>query len=148
MLVIEFCCRNINRMFFSKIFHYLIIIIFAIVTTAHGQTFRITGKVVDSGSSVPIPGASIVIQQTKKGTNSDVEGTFFLSIPSLQKADVTISSVGFLPKTLKNITSANAGQTFEVVLQRTSNQLNIVTVRSVDIRRESISTLYNQQKNS
>src|SRR3954471_626382 len=86
------------------------------------QSNKISGKVIDVDNNSPVVGASIVIEQSKKGTNSDAEGGFFLVIPPSQKVNVVVSSVGYLPKTLKNISAASAGQTFEVALKRASTQ--------------------------
>ncbi len=118
------------------------------VSIGFGQSNRISGKVIDIENNNPVVGASIVIEQNKKGTNSDAEGGFFLVIPQNEKVNITISSVGYAPKTLKNISAGTAGQTFEVGLQRASGQLSGVTVRSAGTRRETISSLYLQQKNS
>ncbi|WP_018616559.1 TonB-dependent receptor [Segetibacter koreensis] len=130
----------------KKIFIFLFLI--QIVSVGSAQTNRISGKVVDVESNSPIVGASIVIEQNKKGTNSDAEGGFFLVIPQDGKFNISVSSIGFTSKTLKNISAATAGQTFTIALQRTSSQLSNVTVRSASTRKETVSSLYLQQKNS
>ena len=50
-----------------------------IATTANAQeTFTISGKVVDKQES--IPGASIIVKGTKKGTSTDLNGNFTLKL--------------------------------------------------------------------
>jgi TonB-dependent receptor len=129
-----------------------IVLLFSILSTSFfigfSQSDKISGKVIDIDNNTPVVGASIVIEQTKKGTNSDAEGGFFLLIPHSGKVNITISSVGYASKILSNISAAAAGQTFEVTLKRASSQLSDVTVRSAGTRRETISSIYLQQKNS
>lgn len=118
------------------------------VSLGFAQSNRISGKVLDIETNNPVAGASIIIEQTKKGTNSDAEGGFFLVIPPTEKVNITVSSIGFSPKTLNNISAVTAGQTFEVALKRTGTQLSNVVVRSAGTRKETISSIYLQQKNS
>lgn len=128
---------------------FLFILFFiASISNVFAQSNKISGKVLDIDNNNPVVGASIVIEQNKKGTNSDAEGGFFLVIPQNQKVNIIISSVGYLPKTLRNISAAAAGQTFEIGLKRANTQLGTVVVRSAGARRETISSLYLQQKNS
>ena len=126
------------------LFTFFITIVFG----SFAQSQKISGKVIDIENNSPVVGASIVIEQNKKGTNSDAEGGFFLVLPPNEKVNIIVSSVGFAPKTLKNISAGTAGQTFEIALKRASSQLSNVVVRSAGARRESVSSLYLQQKNS
>lgn len=126
----------------------IFLFLFKTVSNSYAQYNRISGKVLDIENNNPIVGASIVIEQNKKGTNSDAEGGFFLVLPQNEKVNITITSVGYSPKTLRNISAATAGQTFDIALKRASSQLSNVTVRSAGTRRETISSIYLQQKNS
>ena len=52
------------------------IFLFLFVSTlANAQSFTLSGKVVDENKN-PLPGASILVQEIKKGTFTDDEGTF------------------------------------------------------------------------
>lgn len=134
----------------SKVLTRILIFLFLFKTVfnSYAQFSRISGKVLDIENNNPIVGASIVIEQNKKGTNSDAEGGFFLVLPQNEKVNITITSVGYSPKTLKNISAVTAGQTFDIALKRTTSKLTNVTVRSASTRRETISSLYLQQKNT
>jgi TonB-dependent receptor len=127
---------------------FLFSVFITIVFIGFAQSERISGKVIDIDNNSPVVGASIVIEQNKKGTNSDAEGGFFLVLPQNEKVNIIVTSVGYEPKTLKNISTGIAGQIFEIALKRASSQLSNVTVRSAGTRRETISSLYLQQKNS
>ncbi|MEZ0485131.1 SusC/RagA family TonB-linked outer membrane protein [Fibrella aquatica] len=54
----------------------------------------ITGKITDAESGEAIPGASIVIKGTLKGTVSDGSGNYTLAVPD-EKAILVITSVGY-----------------------------------------------------
>ena len=61
------------------------------------QDKTITGKVTDA-NFVPLPGVNIVINKSNKGTVTDVDGKFTLSIPGNVK--LHISAAGFKTKTI------------------------------------------------
>src|SRR5215212_9285077 len=96
----------------SKVFTVVLIslFLFKTVSNSYAQRNRISGKVLDIENNNPIVGASIVIEQNKKGTNSDAEGGFFLALPQNEKVNIVISSVGYAPKTLRNISASTQGQ--------------------------------------
>ena len=59
----------------------------------------LTGSVLDAESNEPIPGATIVVLGTVRGTAANAEGAFALTVPSLPVA-LQISSVGYKPQTI------------------------------------------------
>jgi len=59
------------------------------------QEIPLSGKVVDA-KGAGLPGVAITIKGTTKGTNSDVEGNYQLSVPA--NAVLTFSSIGFVSK--------------------------------------------------
>jgi len=62
------------------------------------QDRSITGKVTgDDGSA--LPGVNIAIKGTSKGTNTDVDGAFKLSVSA--NAVLIVSSVGYSPQEVK-----------------------------------------------
>lgn len=96
--------------------------LFVLSLVAYGQK-SITGIVVD-GSSNPVPGASIVIDGTTKGTTSDFDGNFSIESDA-DTFTLVVSYIGF--KTVK--VSNNPGQTtFNIVLSVDASQLEEVIV--------------------
>src|SRR5882724_9587532 len=63
---------------------------------AQGRT--VTGRITDA-TLHPVPGVSITVNQTNKGTVSDVDGKFTLSVPD--NATLSVSSLGFKSQTIK-----------------------------------------------
>jgi iron complex outermembrane receptor protein len=62
-------------------------------TLANAQSFTLSGKVVDENKN-PLPGASILVQEIKKGTFTDDEGNFSLKI-NRGKYKIKISYLGY-----------------------------------------------------
>ena len=70
------------------------IFLFLFVSTlANAQSFTLSGKVVDENKN-PLPGASILVQEIKKGTFTNDEGNFSLKI-NRGKYKVKISYLGY-----------------------------------------------------
>ncbi|MBO9637966.1 MAG: TonB-dependent receptor, partial [Siphonobacter aquaeclarae] len=55
---------------------------------------RIRGKVTDATNGTPIPGTSIVVKGTNRGTTTDVNGDFQLEVPGAESI-LIVSSVGY-----------------------------------------------------
>ena len=62
-----------------------------VVTTALAQT-KVTGTVFSQEDGEPVIGATVMIQGDKKGTVTDINGNFTISVPSGKK--LSISYVG------------------------------------------------------
>lgn len=99
-----------------------------------------TGKVTSSDDGSPIPGVSIVVKGTTKGTTSDANGNYRLSISDNATA-LVFSSVG-----LSRLEETINGRTvIDVVLQTTSESLNEVVVTAQGIERDTRSLGYATQ---
>lgn len=77
----------------------------------HGAAFELRGKVVDDETDEAIPGATVRLEGTTHGTTTDDEGAFRLTIPPATRATgVTISSMGYAPKTINYSAGVDAGE--------------------------------------
>ena len=86
---------------------------------AMAQT-QISGTVVSSEDGLPIIGASVMVEGTKNGTATDMDGKFTLSAPAGSK--ITVSYIGMKPKTL------NASANMKIVLEPDHSALEEVVV--------------------
>ena len=78
-----------------KTYLFSIILSFAGIFS-YGQTFEITGTVQDTNGA-PLPGVSIVIKNTTKGSSTDFDGNFVL--PDVKKGEILVFSyLGFATK--------------------------------------------------
>jgi len=60
------------------------------------QNGKITGKVTDFSTGEPLPGASILIQGTQRGTLSDIEGNYQLLQVPIGQYKITVSYIGYI----------------------------------------------------
>ena len=71
--------------------HIFIAVIFSII----GYSQQISGIVIEADSELPIPGATILLEEKSLGTNTDFDGKFTLN--NVSDGDIiTISSIGFI----------------------------------------------------
>ncbi|MBE9461085.1 SusC/RagA family TonB-linked outer membrane protein [Dyadobacter subterraneus] len=105
------------------------------------QDVTVTGTILDENGA-GLPGANILLKGTTRGTNSDGEGKFSLSIPSAGGTFI-ISSVGYLPKEL-NVSSSTTN--VNVGLEPDVRSLNEVVVTALGIERSAKSLTYATQQ--
>ncbi|WP_190810674.1 TonB-dependent receptor [Flagellimonas sp. S3867] len=95
---------------------------FAVCGILSAQTIKVTGNVTDVETGMPIPGASIIEQNTNNGVAADFDGNYEITVPS--SASLIISSIGFVPQTI----SLNGQTTINVSLSPDVSQLDEVVV--------------------
>jgi TonB-dependent starch-binding outer membrane protein SusC len=61
------------------------------------QEFTVTGKVVDLEHNEALPGVTVMIKGTSKGTTTDISGKFSLQVPD-KNATLVFQFVGYLPE--------------------------------------------------
>jgi len=95
--------------------------LFFLVFIASGQQRQINGSVLaDDGQ--PLPGANIIVENSKNGTTTDIDGKF--KIPADEGAVLLVSYVGYVDAKIK-VTSK---LTYSIKLQSSSNTLSEVIV--------------------
>jgi hypothetical protein len=106
---------------FSTTFALLVGIYFLCSLSANAQT--ITGLVKDAETNEPLPGVSITVKGSSKGTLTNVKGEFSLNIPN-EKTLLVFSFVGYIAKEIE------AGNTTKLIvsLQQDSQALDEVVV--------------------
>ncbi|TWR25916.1 TonB-dependent receptor [Mucilaginibacter pallidiroseus] len=89
-----------------------------------------TGKITGSDDKLPVVGASVRIKGTTIGTQTDVNGTYSISVKA---GDVLV--VSYIGYTTQEVT-VGASETINVVLQAGSNSLNEVVVTGYTSQRK------------
>jgi len=131
----------------------LLIVALCLVTTLRAQTAKITGKIWNTEANAPLAGASIVLTDKdasaagRKGVSSDVEGRFFLAAVKGHVYTLTITSVGFVTRTMENISVGDEPVSIDITMESSRKSLDQVVV-SANVRRASVASLYSIQKNS
>ncbi|QDH78934.1 TonB-dependent receptor [Echinicola soli] len=84
---------------------------------------EITGTVISSEDNLPLPGVSILLKGTGRGTVTDIDGRFTLEVPD-EGAVLTFSSIGFETQEI----TVGSQTTLNVTLQVDMQQLGEVVV--------------------
>src|SRR6185369_986316 len=90
----------------------------------------IKGKIVELNTNNPIPYANIGIRNSPIGTISNIDGTFFISIPGNHLNDtITFSALGYLQRSVPVIL-LNTNKSVTIFLSEKEKMLQEVTVSS------------------
>lgn len=116
---------------------YFLIVMFLISFSALAQTYIVTGVVSDSENQ-PLPGVSVTIKSTTKGTSTDFDGKYSLEVAN---GDILVfTSVGFETKevtingqTTLNVTLQSGLELEEVVVIGTRNPNRTATDTPVPV---------------
>ena len=83
----------------KKFSHFLCIVVLTCFTTfAYAQT-TVKGKIIDSDTSSPLPGANIIVKGTTNGATTNFDGEFSLTAAS-STGEILISYVGYVSQTI------------------------------------------------
>ena len=115
-----------------RLFFRLVLLGFIFPFEVFSQNFgKVIGKVYDKNTQETLIGATIFLDGTNIGTQTDGEGKFSLNGIPPKSYNLKVNYVGYLPKTIFNvvITSGNI-QTFNIELEPESKKLNEVVVQT------------------
>ncbi|TDE13950.1 SusC/RagA family TonB-linked outer membrane protein [Dyadobacter psychrotolerans] len=99
----------------------------------------ITGKITD-GKGSAIPGASVIVKGTTKGTTSDLAGTYSIDVAGGNT--LVVSFIGFVTKE----TAVGNSSVLDISLSEDNLQLGEVVVTALGIQKESRQIGYSVQK--
>ncbi|RZM10619.1 MAG: hypothetical protein EOO88_47930 [Pedobacter sp.] len=110
-------------------------------------TGKLSGKVSDKKTGETIIGGTVKIQGTKTAVSTDVDGRYSLSLAP-GKYTFEVSYIGYSTKRITEVEiKANTVTPLNVVLEESKdNNLSEVVITS-SYKKESVNTLYLQQKN-
>lgn len=116
----------------NKIFSILITQWLCCVCYVNGQSFFVTGKVIDNATEEPIPFAHVFIAKTSFGTVTDLYGNFSLKVPdALANRSLQVSCLGYQSLAFRvNKSSTN----FRIQLKEDIVELNEVVVKPIKAR--------------
>lgn len=136
----------------NKLLRVSLACLFLIVSFWGNAQNIVTGKVTSSDDGSPLPGVSITIKGTTKGTSTDDKGVYKLSVPA--NATLQASFIGFadLEQTVGNRSivdftlSSDVKSLNEVVVTGYGSQIkrdltgNIVKIKASDIQDMPVTT--------
>ncbi|WP_440132938.1 SusC/RagA family TonB-linked outer membrane protein [Chitinophaga sancti] len=120
----------------------LLLWLFVAMSVLHtfAQTRTITGKVTDTKDGSPLPGVSVIVKGTTKGTVTGADGSY--AIEAAAKDALLFSFIGYV-----NQEKAVGGATnISVALGTDNKQLNEVVVTALGVSKEKKSLGYSVQK--
>ena len=96
-------------------------------------TQSIRGKVVDTDTKSPLPGATIFLAESNppKGTTTDIDGNFLLKDVTVGRVDLEISYVGYQTRTLRNLILKSGKElVVNIELQENVEEIDEVVIRA------------------
>lgn len=128
----------------------IITALFVIIGTAvFAQTGKISGKVSDKKTGETLIGVTVKIAGTTKGAATDVEGRYLIGGVAPGKYTIEASYVGYTSKNISDVeVKANSSTVVDIVMNDSNDQnLNEVVITAT-ASKESVNTLYANQKSS
>ncbi|AQG78489.1 SusC/RagA family TonB-linked outer membrane protein [Spirosoma montaniterrae] len=98
---------------------------------AYAQERTITGRITSAEDGTPIPGASVAIKGTNRGTTTDANGTYRLGVGTADR--LVVSFVGMLNQEVE----IGNRSVIDVSLKADSRQLNEVVVTALGVQKEA-----------
>lgn len=105
----------------TKLFFLSFLFFFQLVNAQ--QNYKVTGRVVEKGTNLPLPGVNILIKGSKAGTSTDQSGNFSITLNKEEE----VLSFSFLGFSRQEVT-VKAGSTLNIILGDLSNSLDEVVV--------------------
>lgn len=117
---------NSKEQLFFAIFSFFTMVIFA-------QSYQVTGKVTDADNQ-PLPGVSVTIEGTSRGTSTDFDGNYAIMVQSSE--NLIFSYVGYNERKLQ----MDGTKTFNVTLVSGVSLKEVVVVGSRNPNRTAVDT--------
>lgn len=113
-----------------KLISGIIFCVFSFFLTANAQqTKKITGTVTDAGTGEKLPGAAVRINDTQKGTITDMNGVFQLSGITSIEVTLNVSYIGYQTKSIPVDLEGEKSINVDVKLETASERLNEAVVK-------------------
>jgi TonB-linked SusC/RagA family outer membrane protein len=102
-----------------------------LIGATYAQERRISGKVTAAEDDSPLPGVSVLVTGTTKGTTTDAEGNYSIEVPTSSNS-LTFRFIGYVSQTLPIGNQA----TLSVVMTMDASELSEVVVTALGIERQ------------
>src|SRR6185295_18366776 len=100
----------------------LLLTIFYVAAFSQEKNFVILGKVIDSASRQPLPGASVFCESTTQGTVSNNEGLFYMRLPN-GGYDMVVSYTSYEKRIIRISNNLPSTDTMQVELVKVEKQM-------------------------
>jgi hypothetical protein len=107
---------------------------------------KLTGKITDASTNIPLAGASVQVKAGKTGTSSASDGTYLLILPE-GIYTIIYSSSGYVTKEISGVEIKAGENTFQdIILTYSTSELKGIVITSA--RKESQASVYSIQRRS
>jgi hypothetical protein len=113
-----------------RLFQLLLLSFISYSATAQ-NSFYVKGKVYDDSTGLPLEGASVLCQNTTRGTFTDRDGVFGLQLPS-GGHNLVISFAGFDVTTIRVTSATDQQENMEIRLRKKTKNLEEVVVQATN----------------
>ncbi|MEL4307740.1 SusC/RagA family TonB-linked outer membrane protein [Joostella sp. CR20] len=128
-----FCAKN-----FLKV--AVLLFVFLLQTSyAQAQSITVKGTITSAEDGMPIPGASIMVDGTTKGTTSDFDGLYQIEVP--EGGVLQFTYIGFVSQKVP----VGSQTTIDVALKTDTQQLDEVVVIGYGVQKKELVTGANLQ---
>ena len=114
-----------KKLHFKSMAHIALSLLFLMISVCVSAQTAVKGRVIDATTGEPIVGAAVIQSGTTKGTVTDIDGNFSISVENIP-SDLEVSFLGYSSEKLQ-ATSANVGN---IQLKTDSKALDDVVVKS------------------
>lgn len=107
--------------------------------TSSAQLYQtVRGTVVDAITQAPLVGATIMIEDTDKGTVADVNGNFIIHDVEIGRISIKVSFIGYTPRRLASLELSSAKEmVLNIEMSETTVKMDELTVKSSRINKEN-----------
>ncbi|TVQ92324.1 MAG: SusC/RagA family TonB-linked outer membrane protein [Bacteroidetes bacterium] len=125
----------------EKNFKSFIMLLLIVATGYTSYAQRTISGVVKDADGNTLPGATVVVQGTTRGTTTDIDGNFSIQLQA-NDTEIEVSFIGFISQ----IVNVEGLDFVEVVLMSAVEQLDEVVVTALGIKREAKALGYSVQQ--
>lgn len=113
--------------------HFVIGLLIGMLVIQHmpataGNLGRLTGHITDSKTNEALVGATVMLDGTKIGGKTNLNGDFVVKDIPFGTYTVSVSSIGYHPKKIDGLVINDSTQSLDIVLESTALNLQEVTV--------------------
>ncbi|MBT3383306.1 MAG: SusC/RagA family TonB-linked outer membrane protein [Prolixibacteraceae bacterium] len=127
----KYYLKNITRQLLVFLISATLLLVFSVATAQNTNGHRVTGKVTSASDNLGLPGLSIIVKGTTRGTVTDVDGNYSIGVDE-SNATLVFSFVGFTTKEV----AVNGQSVIDVIMEESFEALGEVVVTALGIKRE------------
>ena len=115
-------------------------VLLTVASTAQAQDYSLTGRIASKTDGAGLPGASVLVKGTNRGTSTNADGNFTLMVSP--NSTLVVSFIGYVSQEIP----VAGKKTLEITLTDDAAQLSEIVVTALGISREKKALGYSVQE--